>query len=405
MSDPEAIRHTTRRCFEALTKLQAQGDRLSRYGEWAEKQKVRLEAWSVSLGVNARGRMSIAYRLRLNASMAMMILQLLEGIECCLDLLMSGDTKSEQQPSGPSPIQSSEAQPSPSVGAFDKVERILENANTGLGFLIDIATDLRKLGTRKEEQRALEFDPVDDEGNSLVEEYKRYIHTQCCLHLERTRIQNTIDSHQSANSCSFSGTGPVAQKIEYVGAENDISTEFITTRVLATVLQRWRLLCYRSHHGRSLAKIDSIVETEQGLDDNEAVTRSGESTTRPTTLRTPGHGISTARTVLTSVATEVTADRALPKPSLHKKASKSVVTRSSGVALQDVDFPTQPEGGEHETMCPICWIPTPAEDLTGRSWRSVILTIPREHQAVTHHCQVPCTPRPPTIHLRVCRLR
>jgi hypothetical protein len=83
-----SIQGVARRCDQKITAIAAQKDYPHSIRTWAELQATRLQIWTATLGVHARGRMSIAYRLRLNVSMSSMILQLLIGIEGCLDVLL-----------------------------------------------------------------------------------------------------------------------------------------------------------------------------------------------------------------------------------------------------------------------------------------------------------------------------
>lgn len=374
--------------------MREQGNISPEDDRWAEKQRSRLEAWSASLGVNARGRMSIAYRLRLNPSMAMMIFQLLEGVELCLELLV---TKLKQVQ--PTEVEMPNEVPDKTITA----EKVRDNANAGVGLLIDIASDLRKLGTQKEEQKALDFDPVDEEGNSLVEDFKHYIRTQCHLHLARTRMRiATGDLHSERESWLANGTEQFVQELVSPDGMSGLSAEFISTRLQATILQRWRLLCYRSRHASSLAVRDSITQSGEEPEDNDVTLPQGNETAisaGPQDLTQVPTG---ARTVLTSAATVVTADRKFAQRHLQEEASKTAITKSSGVALGDIDFPPEPEVGEHEALCPICWIPTPAKDLRGRRWRSAALRASDTQScALTDVFQVTRATRSPTIHLRL----
>jgi hypothetical protein len=75
------------------------------------------------------------------------------------------------------------------------------------------------------------------------------------------------------------------------------------------------------------------------------------------------------RTVISSAATELTAARMVAQQPEREKTARSVVTRSSGVNLKEIDFPSPPRNVVDEALCPLCRIPMPKSDLEGRKWR------------------------------------
>jgi hypothetical protein len=369
----DSIHIVARRCSDRLTAISARKDLPPIILKWADDQAARLRVWNAALGVYARGRMSIAYRLRLNAPVASMILQLLEGVESCLIPLLAELLH---------PLQDSKAyealnrlnsvERNGSIGtAVQKIASLLNDAKANLDLLLDIAADIRKLGTQKEEQRALRFDPVDHEGNSLTQDFKQYILIQCRLHLVRTRAaiiaQDESESSEMAHTTSERISG-----MEISNGTSLAKDEFILGRLQATILQRWRLLCYRAHHSRVLAYDGDSKKTASEAEEPEATGRVEEA---PEQIASESKGkspVESPGTVESSAATEMTEGRLIAKRPVEEQTAKSVSTRSSGVALKEADFPRQPRIVGEETLCTLCWIPMPAKDLQGRKWRSVL---------------------------------
>jgi hypothetical protein len=369
----DSVQLVARRCGNQFATLAGREDFSRDVRDWAGSQAARMRIWTATLGVFARGRMSIAYRLRLNVPVTSMILQLLEGIEHCLDTLVSWDRDQSTSSKVNSKhkfmrrlhLDNHEAS-TPEQSTAD----VMGDAKANLDILLDIAADLRKLGTQREEYRALKFDPTDDKGNSLTAEFKQYALVQCRLHLRRTR-NAVVAEDGSKDSEKHHIISEKFANIQICDSPALPGNEMILDRLQATILQRWRLLCYRSHHGRALAT-DAKSDSAASEVVQSGAPVAGVVMPELVEIRVKSLDKSEApRTIISSAATELTAARMIDIQPVKEPVVRSVATRSSGIALKDVDFPRQPRADGEETLCPLCWIPMPTEDIQGRRWKSV----------------------------------
>lgn len=348
--------------------------------------------------------MSIAYRLRMNEPMTLIIIQLLEGIENSLELIL----KEIMDVGWKQFIDFWQA--FSRVTPETKIIELQEDAKANIDLLLDIATDLRRPGAQREEQRALNFSPFNDGEDDLMEDFKQHVRDQCRLHLSYTRAVNMTpdrtDAHQlaeltSSNLAKFNSEllrdkslieatpdpfqkATVAQIIPEVVQLSAIDNnrlisaddEYLLDRLQRTIIQRWRLLCYRSEHGRNLAFEPGSQETHT-IDarpnntleltkpkDSRPAKQKRQKPTKPGKTQTP-------RTIISSAATALTANRITLGQSEKEKRPRSISTKCSGVALKDVDLPKEPHIKGRETMCPLCWIPMPAKDVQGTRWKFV----------------------------------
>jgi hypothetical protein len=381
MSDPQEVRRVTKDCLTSFDTVQNQQGFPLQIHSWAENQSARLRMWAASLGVNAKGRMSIAYRLRLNASMVTMIIQVLESIASSLKSILSMKAHGRKISLLSRPRWLSRGWAT--AASSNTFEDRQNNVTNSISLLLDLATDLRKLGTPREEQRALRHNPVDAEKNSLEPEFRQYVKLMCHIHLVSSRKAVTQDHNEGSGNARAVDRGYLKEHEEptegfrlhfgendlFCSALNDIRNDdisdsnFIELRLRETILQRWRLLCYRAHHAETLA-------SEWSEDQVHVLSKNAEEVSvQPAT---PHAEIASApqdqRTTISSVATTVHTDYTVLTKA--ERAPKTVMTKS-GVALRDADFPKAPRIEHGEAKCPLCHVPMPASDLKGTKWKSV----------------------------------
>lgn len=412
------ISRITRRCHAAFTELQSQKDASAEIRAWAENQGARLKAWAATLGVHAQGRLSIAYRLQFNEPLATMISQLLDSVESCLRLLTSDRRESGSQVVS---LAETEAENSQSLYRFTRIsywsgllshgshnsapkldvfESRRRDATSNIGILLDIASDLRKPGTQHEEQRAHKFEPVDGQNRPLLQEFAQCVVESCKMHLIRSRYATTsgdayLASHgrietdaqgfDDGNTKSFLH-GPDKLLLLLQSGVGAPDQDFIFHRLQVTILQEWRLLCYRAHHARFLAEYHKDI---QSGDDSSSSEVGSEFAASPPAKRIkmsqyfPGVSaiyqgqegkihdgqdqVITQPTIVpkpeSSSATQVSADR-----KYSKRPPKSSITKM-GVTLTNADFPKEVSIQGEEGICSLCYVPMPAEDLKGEHWR------------------------------------
>lgn len=310
MSSPEEVSRVTIRCLNAFEDVQRRAAPLSDEHVWAEDQGARLRMWAAILGVSARGRMSIAYRLRLNAPMVIMISQLLESIESCLKSILSMEARGDDDSrTGLGDMTGNSLSflwrvMNPFKGHWragpTRVTRqsLQQNAKYSISLLLELASDLRKLATSKEEQRALLYDPVDAENNSLVPDFRCYVRTICQLHLllargrvvrsardelatgsqssaqsmrgksedERHEDEQAQGSKEGAHSVLSGGIDVFLRGLGLPKEDTVSDLDFIELRLRATIEQRWRVLCYRSKHAQLLATEHDEAESLPSTD-------------------------------------------------------------------------------------------------------------------------------------------
>lgn len=420
MSLPNSIRQMTRRCHKAFREVQEREDAGAETREWAENQGARLRMWAATLGVDAKGRLSIAYRLRLNEPFAAMIYQLLDGLKNCLRMLSSSVQGSDARTSDTEMFGSnlleritrlpllSSLFPSVYKSQNASAESIRRTAACNIGLLLDIASDLRKPGTHREEQRALEFEPTDDQGRYLRPEFEQYVRKYCLLHLLRCRY--AVESHEK--KLAFRGADHKSAILDDSDAEifsdgyeklslalgslvDGVSQDYMLDRLQTTITQRWRLLCYRSYHASLLSTISGDNESiddqstiEQAVESDVTSTHSpfGQVTAThdssaaisgnpdriqvPDEIHNKNHAerVVTAFTAVSSAATQVPAERKCLEHVQEDRSHHAVMTKI-GVNLRDADFPREIHVNGEEGICPLCWIPMPAKDLQGKLWR------------------------------------
>jgi hypothetical protein len=78
------LKDTYHECIEELSHL---GSVKNSVDVWAENQQARLQLWAATLGVVARGHLSLAHRLSFNEEVSDILIQLLKGLHASLELL------------------------------------------------------------------------------------------------------------------------------------------------------------------------------------------------------------------------------------------------------------------------------------------------------------------------------
>ncbi|KAK0846198.1 hypothetical protein LTR91_022148 [Friedmanniomyces endolithicus] len=337
--------------------------------------------WAASLGVFAEGRVSIEHRLYKNDVVSDIITQLLGGIQDALEHLEpfaeggaedegqesslvseldhdsaepeKGDTGSTAPQGGPVPTPESTSSGSTDVEHDEtidpsKLSAPREDVEEGIGRLIRLSIQLRREGFQQHEVKAVDFEPKDVKGNSMVEEFREFSQFQCSQHLSLERAQSIDDQ--------------LLQRLE------------------RTLLKRWRLMCYRSHHANRIANnaLNKPAVAYQGPVSPDTLPKPGPgqqisplipSSTQQASLPDVG----TRTTQQSSTASVLTKDyRPTDRGTLR---ASSIATSVPRAVSGRHDFPPAPKisSGVEEAECPLCRLIRPRHELQGNNWKSHVL--------------------------------
>lgn len=390
---PEAVQ----RCYDTFNKLARHTTEDGH--EWAKNQEARLCGWASSLDVSTKKyEMSIRYRLRLNNSIAAVILQIVEGVEACLSLLLRHCSY---------PV---------SMFAFrpGKVEALRRETRQAISRLIEVATYLRTAATQKEDDKALEYDPIDGMGNRLLPEHADYVREQIAMHLRvnRSRYANTQEVVQGTPALidRENSVETWLSRFEDRGQIHLSCDDFMAERLFRTIIQRWRLLCYRKRRAQLIAEnADEIVSGSSPVGTTPKTTNPGihlpVSALRAVDAVANRFRLTIGAEVRTPAppfaAPTLSAGRTLPKlavPSASQAASSA--TGMTKAALTDLEFPSPPHVEKSgEGLCPLCTVPMSVQHFAGEKWRWVFFAFPSAGR--TDENQRPRATRYQTIHLRL----
>lgn len=206
--------------------------------------------------------------------------------------------------------------------------------------LLDLSVLLRKQGAQQHEDRAADFVPVEENGDSMVDEFMRW----------------------SERACRKSAENPRNYCVE----------EWMVARMQRTMLRRWRLMCYREHHANRIAA--SRMVRFSGSEPEVAVPKAPDSNILADKAPAPtrshdAHTIVTVRTKQSSAATELPAGFRPPSPG--KRPRSSIASSKSHFTPGRHDFPRAPKVGENskEFLCPYCRLPQPIRELKRSKWQ------------------------------------
>jgi hypothetical protein len=205
--------------------------------------------------------------------------------------------------------------------------------------LLDLSVLLRKQGAQQHEDRAAQFVPVDENGESMLDEYAEWSQRACQKSMEN--------------------------------ADGFLPETWMVSRMQRTILRRWRLMCYRVHHANRVAasRIIDLPFVEPGANITQAPVPSTPATEIPLRVNArDDRTVITVRTKQSSAASELPADFMLPTPTKRPRSSASSKTRFMP-GKHDFPAPPRAEVESREFSCPYCRLPQPAKDLKRSRWQ------------------------------------
>jgi len=222
-------------------------------------------------------------------------------------------------------------------------ETLEEEIEETIGQIVDLSVLLRKEGAQQHEDRAKDFEPKDEHGNSLQNDFVAFVDFVCTRRLQ--------------NKNGF------------------IPEDFLTQRLKRITIKRWRLIHYRIHHADRMnldAQISIPVAEEPG------VGTSSKSVGRPQGgMEASKSAPSVTKTKQSTATTRQSAATTLPadyKPPISRPSkSLSIASSKTQFSPHALNFPRPPKVQTHEQdfKCPYCCLPEPAKTLGRRSWEYV----------------------------------
>jgi hypothetical protein len=233
----------------------------------------------------------------------------------------------------------------------------------GIGRLVQLAIRLRRERAPKDDAKAVDFEPKDERGTSLVPEFQLYIDAICQRALN-TRSENVVQEYATITGAKTYRSGVATVALHADQANDGVAQQFqapmyLRERLKKTMLNRWRRISYISHHAKNLAGHDQKPAVKHDLPtvklQHDSVTISAHrEPARPQVVK--------SRSALNipiihhpgSAATMVRADLKIDaKKDLHPKTALTAVTK---VQVDQLNFPRPPDvrAGSLEFKCPFC---------------------------------------------------
>ncbi|KAK0318978.1 hypothetical protein LTR54_009872 [Friedmanniomyces endolithicus] len=219
-----------------------------------------------------------------------------------------------------------------------------EDVEEGIGRLIRLSFQLRREGFQQHEVKAVDFEPKDVKGNSMVDEFCEFAQFQCSQHLSQEKAQ-VIDDQ-------------LLQRLE------------------RTLLKRWRLMCYRSYHANRIAKstVNKPAVAYQGSVSPDTLSKLEPGQQIPvlipnSTQHASASAVGTRTTQQSSTASVLTKDyRPTDRGALR---ASSIATSIPRAVSGKNDFPPAPKflPGVEEVECPLCRLIRPRHELHGDNWK------------------------------------
>ncbi|KAK1066326.1 hypothetical protein LTR74_007213 [Friedmanniomyces endolithicus] len=310
---------------------------------WSQDQEAGFNMWAASLGVFAEGRMSIEHRLYKNDLVSDIITQLLGGIQDALEHLepfAEGGAEHEgQEPSLVSELDHDSAEPEKSNTGSNAPQsgRVPPPESISSG-----STDLEHDETTHSGELSAPREDVEEDG------FCEFAQFQCSQHLSQEKAQ-VIDDQ-------------LLQRLE------------------RTLLKRWRLMCYRSHHANRIAKstLNKPAVAYQGSVPPDTLPKLEPGQQIPvlipdSTKHASASAVGTRTTQQSSTASVLTKDyRPTDRGALR---ASSIATSIPRAVSGKNDFPPAPKflPGVEEVECPLCRLIRPRHELHGDNWKSHVL--------------------------------
>jgi hypothetical protein len=215
-----------------------------------------------------------------------------------------------------------------------------QEAEDSISQLLDLSVLLRKHGAQQHEDRAASFVPVDENGASMLKDFKRWSKWAC--------------QKSAENQDGF------------------LPGEWMVERIERTMLRRWRLMCYRAHHDDRIANSHAaqfpVVESESDIR-QAPVPSATAGKPLPQQKSDDGDSDVTVRTKQSSAATQLPEEYRLPSPT--KRPGSSIASSRTHIMPGRHDFPGPPKVAVSSTefLCPYCRLPQQSKELKRSRWQ------------------------------------
>lgn len=251
---------------------------------------------------------------------------------------------------------------------------------SGLARLSRLAIRLRQEGVRRAAIAAQNFDPVDPDNPTvkLKPAFEEYAKTTLARAFDPPERLLQLGGAESTAKPSWpepepdkplegaEGKPPPTTRVE---PRYEIE-QYLRDRLSVTMLQRWRRLCYNTHHAANLAgpssKTPANADTQK--DKPKPIIPDPKLPIRPVLTPKPQQKPAVQKRA-TSAATKVAPElRIDPKADLKHSPSKTITTK---FRAGDLNFPIPPVAAKGATLfdCPFCGRPQPSELLRKSQWQ------------------------------------
>lgn len=233
--------------------------------------------------------------------------------------------------------------------------KLASEVEDSIGRLLQLAIRVRREGARKTTAEAAKFEPRDENGRPLAEEFEQYINSICQRAFAPTHARTHADLQQLDSTKGFEADA------------------FLKERAAICMVDRWRRVSYQRHHASNLAD------------------PSQRTTVKPETQRPkikPGAPPLVSRDSVQLQASAVAKDAHVPVASKavsvasllpahvnidhkidpHPKTAATVTTK---VRADHLEFPRAPKvrDGLDKFKCPLCGLLCSTSLLEKKKWQ------------------------------------
>lgn len=244
---------------------------------------------------------------------------------------------------------SDDAEEAPSPG------KCTAKVEDGISRLLQLAVRVRQEGAKRSNEEVARFEPTDEHGKPLLDEFEAYIDKICQRAFEPSKEANGADHGQPEGVAL--GSVP----------------NYLQERTKKTMLERWRRLCYRKHHASDLAgprnKVLPKSDTQKQQTKPAApplVSRDSARGPNLSTKKTLGVDVAPkAMSTASQLPEHITIDRNIDP---HPKTPPTVSTK---IRADRLEFPRPPKIRDGMDMfnCNFCGLPCKTSLLEKRKWQ------------------------------------
>lgn len=343
-------------CINQLTAIANSGEATQRQKSRADDQCARLKLWADSLRVFAQEQQyTFQHRLRLNPPLLEVTLQLLRGLLANIRLRKPGllhvrnasrsfanmykverslvQPKSDADTALPDDGDSSDSSTSADENIQARIDARLQDVRDRISRLVRLSVLLRREGAQKREAKALNFDPLDSSGASLVSDFKSYV--------DKVLIRMFNHTQDDASTPSISLPNFMRERLERV------------------IEARWRRLSYGNHHAKGLAGQSSGLATDIELPKLRSKMSSKLDAKSPQNSQ-PANIIAARIVAVDRSSKPASAASTAPRDLTYdgKAAGRALSTGTATTKIRPnkVDLPRPPtlKGDAEEFECPYC---------------------------------------------------